>query len=315
METEKVDSISVNSRIIVKLGLYKGFTGTVISINEQNMICTISLDLWDIGYTFEEKLDSITGLNDETRSKYSTEKLNGNESSRTRKNKNTTFLPNFRIAILEGPLKGLEGRIITVDSIKRRCKVLLDIYEKDFPIDIGFEVLELTENYYEDLFKISSNIELKINSSLIDRIQKPEDIFRISPYQFEELIGEILEIQGFDVKITPKSRDGGRDILSVLKTPIGEILTIVECKQYAQTKKVGIEIAERLLWTCDNKDYASKAMIVTTSSFTKGCYELKEKYLYKLELKDMKSIMEWLCKYGTTHNYYDKSIWNPNRYN
>jgi transcription termination/antitermination protein NusG len=53
-----------------------------------------------------------------------------------------TFDENDRIVVLEGPLKGLEGHIIKVDRRKGRAKVLLDIYESPYPIDLGFEVVE-----------------------------------------------------------------------------------------------------------------------------------------------------------------------------
>jgi transcriptional antiterminator NusG len=49
------------------------------------------------------------------------------------------FDENDRIHIAEGPLKGLEGRIIKVDKRKRRVKVKLDIYDESFPIDLAFE--------------------------------------------------------------------------------------------------------------------------------------------------------------------------------
>jgi transcription termination/antitermination protein NusG len=53
-----------------------------------------------------------------------------------------TFDENDRIVVLEGPLKGLEGRITKVDRRKGRARVILDMYESQFPIDLGFEVVE-----------------------------------------------------------------------------------------------------------------------------------------------------------------------------
>jgi transcriptional antiterminator NusG len=53
-----------------------------------------------------------------------------------------TFDENDRIVVLEGPLKGLEGRIVKVNRRKGRAKVLLDMYGESFPIDLGFEVVE-----------------------------------------------------------------------------------------------------------------------------------------------------------------------------
>lgn len=49
------------------------------------------------------------------------------------------FDENSRIEVLDGPLKGLEGRIVKVDKRKKRAKVRLDLYEDAFLIDFGFE--------------------------------------------------------------------------------------------------------------------------------------------------------------------------------
>ena len=52
------------------------------------------------------------------------------------------FDENSRIVVADGPLKGLEGRIIKVDKRKGRAKVKLDLYDDAFAIDLAFEVLE-----------------------------------------------------------------------------------------------------------------------------------------------------------------------------
>jgi len=52
------------------------------------------------------------------------------------------FDENSRIVVLEGPLKGLEGKIIKVDKRKGRAKISLDLYSDSFSIDLAFEVIE-----------------------------------------------------------------------------------------------------------------------------------------------------------------------------
>jgi transcription termination/antitermination protein NusG len=52
------------------------------------------------------------------------------------------FDENLRIVVLEGPLKGLEGKIIKVDKRKGRAKISLDLYNDSFSIDLAFEVIE-----------------------------------------------------------------------------------------------------------------------------------------------------------------------------
>lgn len=51
------------------------------------------------------------------------------------------FDDNDRIQVVNGPLKGLEGKIIKVDKRKGRAKVKLDLYDESFLVDLSFEVL------------------------------------------------------------------------------------------------------------------------------------------------------------------------------
>jgi len=51
------------------------------------------------------------------------------------------FNENARIVVVEGPLMGLEGRIIKVDKRKKRAKVKLNLYDDSFAIDLAFEVI------------------------------------------------------------------------------------------------------------------------------------------------------------------------------
>ncbi|MCL2043442.1 MAG: antiterminator LoaP [Treponema sp.] len=51
------------------------------------------------------------------------------------------FNEDSRIVVIEGPLMGLEGRIIKVDKRKKRAKVKLNLYDDSFAIDLAFEVM------------------------------------------------------------------------------------------------------------------------------------------------------------------------------
>ncbi len=57
-----------------------------------------------------------------------------------------TFDENSRIEVKEGPLSGLEGRIVKVDRRKQRAKVRLDLYQESFLVDFGFELLAPTSS-------------------------------------------------------------------------------------------------------------------------------------------------------------------------
>jgi len=52
------------------------------------------------------------------------------------------FDNNSRIVVMDGPLAGLEGRIVKVDKRKKRAKVKLCLYDDSFSVDLAFEVME-----------------------------------------------------------------------------------------------------------------------------------------------------------------------------
>ena len=59
------------------------------------------------------------------------------------------FNENSRIVITEGPLMGLEGKIVKVDKRKGRAKIKLDLYDDTFSIDIAIEIIGTLEHRQE----------------------------------------------------------------------------------------------------------------------------------------------------------------------
>jgi transcriptional antiterminator NusG len=57
------------------------------------------------------------------------------------------FNENSRIVVVDGPLKGLEGKIVKVDKRKGRAIIRLDLYEDSFTIDFSFEVISSLEPF------------------------------------------------------------------------------------------------------------------------------------------------------------------------
>ncbi|MDR0640059.1 MAG: antiterminator LoaP [Spirochaetaceae bacterium] len=54
------------------------------------------------------------------------------------------FDKNEKIVVKEGPMLGLEGRIVKIDRRKGRAKIRLDLYGDTFSIDLAFEMIEPT---------------------------------------------------------------------------------------------------------------------------------------------------------------------------
>jgi hypothetical protein len=137
------------------------------------------------------------------------------------------------------------------------------------------------------------------NDQLIEKLKrKPDELFKISPRQFEEVIADILADMGMEVELTPATRDGGKDILAYMTTEMGKFLCLVEAKRYSQTRPVDVSLVRALFGTLvDHK--ATSGMLVTTSSFGPEAKSFQDRHKYQLSLKDYGDVVEWLMKYKT----------------
>jgi len=110
-------------------------------------------------------------------------------------------------------------------------------------------------------------------------------------------VAAIFKNQGFEVELTPASRDGGFDVMAARKDQFGEHLYLIECKRYSLTNKVGVEIV-RGLYGAKMAKSATKGIIATTSYFTKDAIDFAKPLQYELSLNDFDAVKKWLEKYN-----------------
>jgi hypothetical protein len=135
------------------------------------------------------------------------------------------------------------------------------------------------------------------NDSIIRALQRyPADIRGLDPLKVEEIVAELLHDQGCEVELTPRSGDNGADILAKMDTPIGRLLTLVEVKRYAESNPVGVGLVRQLNGAIDDWR-ASHGMLVTTSRFTRGAHEFRERHQYRITLKGYSDLSAWIAGY------------------
>jgi restriction system protein len=118
-------------------------------------------------------------------------------------------------------------------------------------------------------------------------------MYDLSPRQFEKIVAELLESKGYEVKISPATRDGGVDIYAAEKNDLGSFLYLVQCKRYAPEHHVGVGLIRELLGTVELKR-ATAGILVTSSFFSKDAKELQQQLAYKIGLKDYFGIQKWI---------------------
>ena len=143
---------------------------------------------------------------------------------------------------------------------------------------------------------VKPEIITSTNHILQELKKVPQDIYQVAPRQFEEIIAELMTDKGWEVTLTPATRDGGKDILAFFNTGIGRFLCLIEAKRYAKERVIGVNIVRSLFGTlCDHQ--ANSAMLVTTSYFSPDARDFQKRHQYQLALKDYSDVADWILKY------------------
>src|SRR6266850_3024547 len=125
--------------------------------------------------------------------------------------------------------------------------------------------------------------------------QDPQFLFKIGWRKLEELIAGAYESEGWpEVILTPRSGDGGRDIIAT-KPGIGSIRFYDQVKAYKPGHIVTANEVRAMYGVLSLHQNVSKAIVTTTSHFAPGVFdEFKTVVPHRLELKDRALLLEWL---------------------
>ena len=229
------------------------------------------------------------------------------------------------VHVVAGPLKGQrafvtkttadEGIEVSIDGFRSWNHVVLkrsDLRPVNASSDTAV-LLPLRIKMEQSEIEEPLNLELcDINAELMAYLNKhPSLLYSLAPRKFELLVADILTDMGYDVTVTPQTRDGGVDIIAAFKSPIGPIMTIVECKKWDPDRKIGIDIIERFLYTIRDKFRAACGLIATTSFFSPDSARTQRDYHWQLFLRDFDGIKEWLSKYGHWSADKQSGLWMP----
>lgn len=133
-----------------------------------------------------------------------------------------------------------------------------------------------------------------VNNSLVEKVNNnPGLMYQMTPRNFEELVAELLEREGFKVNLTKQTRDGGKDIFVAQKNRLGNFLYYVECKQYAPENPVGVNLVRELYGTI-SADRATAGLLVTSSYFTSDAISFTQNIQHQLSLKGYLDLKQWI---------------------
>jgi restriction system protein len=126
-------------------------------------------------------------------------------------------------------------------------------------------------------------------------VREPAAVMQMSPRQWEEFIAGCYDHDGYQVTLTPRSADLGRDVIAT-KPGTGTIRVLDQVKRYKPGHLVDAEEVRAFLFVAQ-ADQASKAFITTTSGFAPNL--LKDKFIAPhisklLDLRGHDEVVAWL---------------------
>ncbi|MES2654259.1 MAG: restriction endonuclease [Bacteroidota bacterium] len=188
-----------------------------------------------------------------------------------------------------------------VDEIEPAKIELLDLDDiKNWVSKIETES-DLKNLDYEDIIKVVSN-------AFIEKIAADSDfLLKIEWRELEQTLAEIFEGLAFKVKLTPPSKDGGKDLILEMMKEGTAITYIVEIKHWRSMQKVGQNsVKDFIKVICNEK--REKGVILSTYGFTENAFEgLTELERTKIRYGDEEKIVS-LCK---TYLRVKSGIWTP----
>ena len=133
---------------------------------------------------------------------------------------------------------------------------------------------------------------------IVDLINRsPEAMYEIDWRKWEEIIAGAYRRRGFDVELTPRSNDKGRDIIATSKG-VGCVRFFDQVKAYRPGHVVTAEEVRAMVGVLTIDPNVSKGLVTTTSSFAPGVLQdpdVARLTPYRLELKARDALLEWLA--------------------
>lgn len=117
-------------------------------------------------------------------------------------------------------------------------------------------------------------------------------LYDMSSREFEIFISKYFESQGYETKVTKRTRDGGFDIICKKNKPT-KLILLVECKHYTEGNKVNVQLV-RGLYGVHCAEGVNQSILVTTSTFTKPARDFADEQKTLMQLIDIDDLVEWI---------------------
>jgi restriction system protein len=107
-------------------------------------------------------------------------------------------------------------------------------------------------------------------SDILTELESRPNLMDLTPFEFDQLVGNLFAKMGLESKQTRSARDGGVDVVAYDTRPVIGGNVVIQAKRYRHT--VGVSAVRDLFGTM-NHEGANKGILVSTSSYGPDAYD------------------------------------------
>lgn len=128
---------------------------------------------------------------------------------------------------------------------------------------------------------------------------------------FELLVADLLRDQGYDVFLTSRSGDGGKDIWVSANHNGRRVMALVECKVRSGAGAIDPAIARAVVGTyfierTKGIDIDAALLVTTSDNIGRSTLDIQQQ-VRQFGIKDCNEVVKWIGQYGTLRN----GLWVP----
>ncbi len=220
---------------------------------------------------------------------------------------------------LLGELAGDARWFLIVDEAHQTSRAMIDVADHFLDLNPDSKALFLSQTRLDEL---PFDAEFRFGTEFIFRkslLESPETERRIVIHapsfgllrklqregqriddltwrQFEKLVAELLERDGYAIELMGGTKDGGVDVVATKHLGASGLFRgLWQAKKLSGSRKVGLETIRELADT-RNEFNASKGLIVTSTFLTKGALDRVERDKYTLGKVDRNDLDAWVAR-------------------
>lgn len=162
----------------------------------------------------------------------------------------------------------------------------------------------LTDQRYDGLLHARALIRAKFIESPETAEEAHQILRSIDRRDFEFLVGHLYRQQGYDVKVTSATKDGGKDVIATKSETGASERIFIECKR-PDVNRVSVSTVRELRGIIEPEG-CNKGVIISSLGFTKAAMTEAERD-YRIELVGPEDLLRLLNAHcgSTWHTYVD----------